>query len=259
MLAFSLFSGLCCFAVSASFVLPWFALESGGQLSGQQAMLLGHWEFYVLLSLFYFCNYFVMMYFNAALVACALIRLGGKDPTIGEGLRVAAARVPQLLGWSLIAATVGMLLRLFEERSQLLARIVVGLIGIAFSLASSMVVPILVVEKKDALTALRESTALLKQTWGEQLVSRVSFGLVFGLLSLAAIPLALGGLASGNMVTLFLLTGLALVYLIFLALVQCTLQGIFQAALYAYARHRMVPAGYDATLLQKAIAPKLAL
>ena len=256
MLLFALLSGLCCLLVTASFLLPWFAFENADALLQYSEASWQHGELFLLLFLFYFCNYFVMMYFNAAIVACALIRMGGKDPTVTDGLRVATARMPLLLGWALIAATVGVVLRVLEEPSARFGSIVAGALGMILTVASSMVIPILVVEKKNALTALRDSTALLKQTWGEQLISRISFGLVFGLLSLPAVPLVLIGTASEDLVLMFTLTGVALAYLILLALVQSTLQSIFQAALYAYARHGMVPAGYGAELLQEAIAPK---
>ncbi|MGH7495560.1 MAG: DUF6159 family protein [bacterium] len=256
MLIFSLLSGVCCLLVTASFLLPWMTIENGQMLSSYAGAPPNRWELYVLLFLFYFCIYFVMMYFNAAIVACALIRMGGKDPTVADGLRVATARVPLLIGWALISATVGVLIRILEERSRLVGKIVAGMVGMAFTVASSMVIPILVVEKKDALTALKESTALLKETWGEQLISRAGFGLVFFVLSLPAFLLVFLGITSGERPLMFSSLGLALVYLVVLSLAQSTLQGIFQAALYAYARHRMVPAGYDAELLKKAMGPR---
>ena len=43
----------------------------------------GPWV-YGFLFAFYFCNYFVIVFFNAALVSCALIRFNGGEPT-GRG------------------------------------------------------------------------------------------------------------------------------------------------------------------------------
>ena len=38
---------------------------------------------------FYVVNYFVIVFFNAALVSCALKRMAGENPTVGYGLQQA--------------------------------------------------------------------------------------------------------------------------------------------------------------------------
>src|SRR5919106_4442928 len=43
---------------------------------------------YVALGVFYFLSYFVSIFFNAAVVGAATIRLTGGDPSIGDGLRL---------------------------------------------------------------------------------------------------------------------------------------------------------------------------
>jgi len=48
---------------------------------------------YVTLFLFYFCTYFVMVFFNAALTACAMKVVEGETPTIGYGLSMAGKRL----------------------------------------------------------------------------------------------------------------------------------------------------------------------
>ena len=47
-----------------------------------------------------------------------------------------------------------------------MGKVLVGILGIAFSLLSFLVVPILVVEKRGPIEALKESTSLFKKTWG---------------------------------------------------------------------------------------------
>ena len=151
---------------------------------------------------FYFCNYFVITFFNAAIVACAFLRMeGGGEPSIGDGFREALARVPLIIGWAFLAATVGLVLRIIEDRSPKVGAFVAGLLGMAFSVVSFLVVPVLVIERKGPFSALKESTKLLKGTWGDQLVGNFSFGSIFGLLSLPAIILfaiAVGLIVSGH-------------------------------------------------------------
>src|SRR5262245_23864847 len=49
----------------------------------------------------------IAVFFNVALIFCALRCHAGQEPSIREGLKVAAGRLPQILGWALVSATVG--------------------------------------------------------------------------------------------------------------------------------------------------------
>ena len=52
-----------------------------------------------------------------------------------------------LLPWAIVSATVSLVLRAIEERAGIVGRIVVGLVGLAWSLVTFLVLPILVVER----------------------------------------------------------------------------------------------------------------
>ena len=255
MLIFPLISGVCCLLLLASFAIPlyftgaWQPSKSGAD-TGQQV------TYYGALFLFYVCNYFVVIFFNCAIVACATIRMGGGDPTARDGFRAAASRLPVIVGWALVSATVGLVLRVIEERSEKVGRFVAGLLGMAWTLVSFLVIPILVVENKGAVAALKESTQLLKKTWGEQLVGNFSFGLLFFLLGIPALVLIVLGVISGSGSMAILCIALAVVYLIVLALVQSALQAIFQAAVYLYARNGQVPEGFRAEFLSEAMVQR---
>jgi len=189
-------------------------------------------------------------------VACAVIRMGGGDPTIGDGFRAAFARLPLIVGWALISASFGLLLRIIEDRSEKIGRIVAGLLGMAWTAVSFLVIPILVIDKKSPITAFKESATLLKKTWGEQLISNFSFGLLFFLLNIPAFLLIGVGIFIGSGMALIICISLAVIYLIVLALIQSTLQAIFQAALYLYARHGRAPAGFQGELLQSVMSQR---
>ncbi|MHC4568741.1 MAG: DUF6159 family protein, partial [Planctomycetota bacterium] len=250
-LIFPLISGVCCLLILASFAVP---LISSGNLEppGEDATTRQLVTYYGTLFLFYFCTYFVVVFFNSAIIACATIRMQGGDPTVGDGFRAALARLPLILGWALVSATVGLVLRIIEDRSKAVGRIVAGLLGVV----SFLVVPILVIEKKGPMQALKESTMLLKKTWGEQLIGNFSFGLIFFLLSIPAFILAALGVFSGGAVALATCIILAVIYLIVIALIQSALQAIFQAAVYLYARDGGAPAGFAPELLADSMARK---
>ncbi|MGB5367944.1 MAG: DUF6159 family protein [Polyangiales bacterium] len=262
LLVFPLLSTLGCMLVLASFAAPILALTdwqaasegmaagtvetlggSDGTLSSEQALhMLG-------LFLFYCCNYFVIIFFNAGLIACAEIRMEGGDPTVADGLRAAWARLPAILGWAVVAATVGLVLRMIEERSNFVGKIVAGLLGVAWSLTSFLVVPILVIENEGPVSALKRSASMLKKTWGEQLIGNFSFGLIFLLLALPGILILFLGIAA-NSVALIVV---AVIYFTGISLAQSALQGIFQAALYLYIRDGKAPEGFDTSALQASI------
>ncbi len=249
---FPLISGICCLVVIATFAIP-LIVSGGWQPPNRNASTNAQIVYYAMLFLFYFCNYFVIVFFNGATIACATIRMEGGDPTIADGLRAAAARLPLIIGWALISSTAGIILRVIEDRSEKLGQFIAGLLGMAWTVASFLVIPILVIEQKDPITALKESSAILKKTWGEQLIGNFSFGLVFFLLCVPAFIFVVLGFMTGSGSGMIAGIGLAVIYLIGLALIQSTLRAIFQAALYLYARDGRVPPGFRADLLTSAM------
>jgi hypothetical protein len=252
LLLFPLISGVCCLLLLASFALPLY-FTNHWQPPGRDAEAMRQVAYYGVLFLFYLLNYFIVVFFNAAIVACATLRMRGGNPTVGDGFRAASARLPVIAGWAVVSATVGLILRLIEDRSEKIGQFVAGLFGAAWTLVSFLVVPILVVENKNPFAALKDSTALLKKTWGEQLAGNFSFGMVFFVLAIPAVILIVVGAFAGNVGLLAGCIALAVVYLILLSLVQSALQAIFQAAVFLYARDGQVPEGFEAELLGNAM------
>ena len=188
---------------------------------------------------FYIFLYFVTFFFNSALVGAAIIRMEGGDPTVGDGLRIAFKHIGSIFGYAVIAATIGLLLRAIAERFGFFARIVVGLIGFAWNIATFLVVPTLVVEGVGPVDGVKRSAALLKKTWGEQLVGYTSIGLIFSLLILGIILVGIALVVVTAVAGLtWLAVGfalLAILALILLGLISSSLNGIFTAAVYQYA------------------------
>jgi len=253
LLVFPLISGICCLLLLASFAIPIYS-TGAWEPPGHDASTQREVAYYGTLFAFYVGNYFIVVFFNAAIVASAAIRLGGGNPTIADGLRAAISRLPVIAGWALVSATVGLILRIIEDRSEKVGQFVAGLLGMAWTVVSFLVVPVLVAENKNPIAALKESTTLLKKTWGEQLVSNFSFGTIFFLLAIPAFALIILGFLAGSTVALIACVGSAVVYLLVLALVQSALQAIFQTALYLYARDGQVPGGFRADVLSGALS-----
>lgn len=253
LLIFPVFSTLAALLILASFALPFLSADTWNYLdsAGKGDPLL-----YLAAFLFYFANFFVVIFFNSAIVACAIKRMDGGDPTVGYGLHAAWQRLPQIVAWALLTSTVGFLLRVIEERVPMVGKIVVGLLGMAWAVTSYMVVPVVVMEGKGPINAYRDSVAMLKRSWGEQLIGNVGFGLIFFLLGILPVALVVLVAMTGSGLAIVSVLVISALYLMGLALVSSTLQAIFQAAVYRYVVDGEAPAGFDADALAGAFRGK---
>lgn len=252
LLVFPLLSGVVCAGVIAMFALPMYRGFSGATVPERLTL-----EQVILLFTFYFCTYFIMAFFNAAMVAAALIRIRGGDPTVVDGFRASWSRLVLIAEWALVAATVGTILRLIEGKSQRLGRIISGLLGTAWSVGTFLVVPIMVVEGVDPIGAVKESIRLLKKTWGQQLIGSFSFGGMGFLLSIPGFILVFMGSAARSNALGYgpLLQALGIIYLVALGLVMSALQSVFQTTVYAYAREGTTASGFDRDLVAGSFGP----
>ena len=249
LLLFPLLSGICCLLVLASFAVPLFA-TGYWEPPAQDAPTSQQVVYYAILFLFYFANYFVIVFFNSAIVACAVIRLQGGDPTVGDGLQASVSRLPQIFGWALVSATVSLILRIIEDRSSRAAQLIAGLLGMAWSMVTFLVVPVMVVEKAGPVEGVKRSTSLLRETWGEQIIGNFSFGLIFMLLGIPGVLIIGLGIAAGSAVLTGIAVTLGVVYLIALSLVSSALDAIFRAAVYLYAQKGEVAPQFGEGLMQ---------
>jgi hypothetical protein len=256
LVVFPIASGAASLLVTATFAFPMWAsgyfdrFEEGGASAGA----------YVVAFLFYLVQYFIVTFANAALVGAALIRLRGGDPTLSDGFRIAAGKTGVILGYSLIGATVGMILRAIQERGGIVGQIAAGIVGIAWNLITFLVVPVLVVEGVGPIEAIQRSGALLKRTWGQQIVGNFGIGLaMFGIALVALIvcaPVVLLAIASGSIVLIVLAVALAAIVFTAIALVGSALQGIFTAALYRYAADGETDGYFAPDMVRSAFVPK---
>lgn len=200
---------------------------------------------------FYFVSYFVIIFFNSALVYAAHYRLAGGDPNVSIGLRGAAQHLPAILLWAMVSATVGLILRALSNQSRgrggvmaIVGMIVVAILGAAWTLLTYFVVPLIVIEGRGFVDSFKTSLSMFKRTWGEQVVGNFGLGIASMIVTIiAALILALlyfllsplGGVGIGIVVTLGVVTATAI------ALVFSTLDGIYKAALYSYAATGQVP------------------
>jgi Family of unknown function (DUF6159) len=204
----------------------------------------------------YLANYFVIIFFNVALVGVANSRFTRENWTFDRGLQLAWQRKWVILQWAFIAATVGMVLRALSERAGFIGRIVVGIIGVAWNLACYFVVPVLAFENLSPGAALYRSAELFKETWGEKVAGGFSLGLIFFLMMIPGFLIWIGAINYAGPKGLLAGGIFMAAYFLLLSIVSSAVQGIFNTALYRYASDQTAPPGFSQNLFRDAWSPR---
>lgn len=207
---------------------------------------------YVLLGIFYFVTYFVGIFFNAAVVGAATIRLQGGNPTIRDGLRLASSKTGKIAGWAAISATVGLILRSLEERFGFVGDIVIRIVGVAWSAITFFVVPVLLYEPVGVVDGIKRSAGIFRQRWGETFVGNAAIGIAVFLVSIPA--LAVAALLGAVSVPLGVTVGVVVIGA--MVAVGSAMTGVFNAALYRFATTGDAPGTFAAEDLQGSFRPK---
>ncbi len=224
-------------------------LAGGGFETGEEGGVSGGGLALVLVMAF--ASSFIVIFFNAALVAAALERLRGGDPNVASGLKAASAHIPQILAWALVTTVVTLILQILRDRGGIAGQVASWIGGVAWSLATFFVIPLLVAEGIGPFEAIRRSSSLLRQTWGRQVAASFGFGIVtFGAIAVAVL---VGVLLGAVHPLLGLAVGIPLVGLAWATVTA--LEGIFKAALYDFAIGKD-PHGFDRNVLQNAYHPQ---
>jgi Family of unknown function (DUF6159) len=261
---FPILSGLALALVLASFALPAFLIpglmpairhlfDDNAKAPNAAANVLSA----VFTFVFYVVNYFVIVYFNTALASCAIYRFRGGEPTVGMGLQMANKRLPQIFAWSVVAATVGVILNAISEKSEFLGKIVAALLGGLWSLATCLVVPTLAVEGLGPIDALKRSTSLIIRVWGEGMAGDFNIGIIGFLLVVPAIlVIVIAAVAKLPVAILVLLILAAVLYIGAVSVITTAVKQVFIAGLYVYATDSQVPPGFDKASMKRAFVAK---
>jgi hypothetical protein len=147
---------------------------------------------YALVLAFYIVNYFVVVFFNTALVHCSSLYFKGEEASVNKGIQFSISRIGAIFSWAVFAGTIGAALKIIQDNLGSIGKIITGLIGIVWGVATFFVVPIIANENLGPIDAVKRSIQLMKEKWGQSLGAGFSFGLIqLGFLIIAAIPTVL--------------------------------------------------------------------
>lgn len=212
--------------------------------------------------LFYFLSMFLATFFNVAFVHEIFDALDGNPVSVREGLQFAGTKLKPILLWTLFAGVVGLLIRSLEERVGFFGRWVVRLVGLAWSVASVFVIPVLVMEEHsdNPIGIVRQSAGVITKTWGEALAgyAGLQFGGIFvGLGSLGVLAAAFGcGMYLESLEMALGVIALWFAFICAFAYVMSVAGQIYLCVLYRYAANGVVPDGYTPEMLTMAWKPK---
>jgi hypothetical protein len=222
---------------------------------------------YAIIFLTYFGLAFIATFFNVCVVYTTKVRFEGGNATFGESFKFALSRIPVIVKWSLLSATVGLLLRILHDLAarlgkigQIIANIVIGLMGMAWSIVTIFVVPVLVYENIGPIDAIKKSAAVIKKTWGESLIRTIGLGLVQFFVFFIIIVIT--GFVAYLLTNNFGVWGLAVaiaggaLLLLLTGLIFSVATTVYNTALYVYANNNQIASGFDETVVKAAFKQK---
>jgi hypothetical protein len=251
---FPVISGLALVAVTALLSVPVLfgaAVGASMQLSDQAMKTYG----YVALFVWYFVCTFIIVFCNAALISAALQAFSGQQASVGYGMAAAGRRSPQILGWSFVAATVGVLLRglqsIATDKLGFIGDLAAAIAEGVWSVATYFAVPVVVVEGVGPINAVKRSSSILRRTWGESLAGSAGLGFINFLFLLPAFGLlALVVTGVGGDTLRWTFAAILVLYALAATAIFAALNTIFRAAVYNYAITGAAPNQMDSALLQ---------
>jgi hypothetical protein len=222
---------------------------------------------YVMIFLTYFGLAFIATFFNTCVVYTAKVRFEGGNATFDESLKFAFSRIGVIFQWSLVSASVGLLLRVLHQLAsnlgkigELVANILISLLGMAWSIMTIFVVPVMVYENVGPVDAIKKSAAVIKKTWGESIIKAIGLGLiqffVFLLIIIGSIALTVALTSYFEFIGLLTGIGIGVALLLMAGLIFTVANTIFNTALYVYANNNLIASGFSEDVIKGAFKQK---
>jgi hypothetical protein len=193
---------------------------------------------------------FVSVFTSGAVVAAAMMRAEGRDPTVGQALAAAWARRGPLAAWATLSTLVG-LLSAALERFRLQGLVMRLVLGLAWAVATTFAVPLIIADGTMPIETVRRSATMVKRYFGPTIRSEFRLSLVWVLAMIGGIAVAVYGagavvvgidtadpieVAVGAMVS-----AIGLLIFLFSCVTSSALTAYLNTVLFRYATGRPVP------------------
>lgn len=235
----------------------YFFVLLGGSLAsftGEGTVAISDVVAYGTLFIYYLVIFFIVNFFEAGLYTIVQARFSGQNLGFSDGIRGARQHMGKIFLWSLISATVGVILRIIADKSAIIGKIVAGVLGAAWNILTYFSLPSLIVGNTSVKDSFKDSASVIRKTWGETIIVNFGVGLFFFLivilLMLVSIVLAI---VLQSVIAAIVIGALFILSVIILSIVSTTLGSIFKLALYNYAKNGVVPQGFSPDVVRGAI------
>lgn len=210
--------------------------------------------FYAVLFVYYVIMFTITNYFLAAMYTIINARFNGQDLSFSDGISSANRNFSRIFIWSVISATVGVVLEFISSKSKIIGSIVAAIFGAAWAILTYFSLPSLIIGQTTVKGSFKESASLIRKTWGETIIVNFGVGLFFALLMLIGLVASIALVALVPIVEILILVViLFVIYMIALIIISTTLSSIFKLAIYQYAKTGIVPAGFTPSLIAGAV------
>ncbi|MDQ2055631.1 DUF6159 family protein [Halobellus sp. H-GB7] len=136
----------------------------------------------------------VATFFNAAVVHCAAQLFDGNPTSVREGLAAAWRARRQIALWAVVAATLGTVLYILDEKFGAVGSLTRMVFDVAWALLTFFIVPVIVLDERRSLRRqLRRSGSLFRDTWGESVSATLGVSFVFLIVALPGVALGAAG------------------------------------------------------------------
>jgi hypothetical protein len=185
------------------------------------------------------------MFWSATIVAAANEVAEQRSPTVAGSVRAAAHHLPAICGWAFVSLSVGVLLRVFGAALGRLGMFVTYSAETAWSVATMVVLPAIVVDGATAAEAQRRSRERLGSSWATRLTGQLGFDLVAAAAVVPALAFVVVAalLDNGPLMGFALLLCVAVFIAAALAASACL--SVYRTMLYRSVTGRSLPEAFD--------------
>ncbi len=207
---------------------------------------------YVLFLIFLFLAHQIIFFFNAAIIDFFHRDFAKQPKSSKHSLRIAIRCAWRLYLWNQLAATVGIVLTLFHAHFREYKSINKLLAGQHWVVASQLVLPLIVIEGKRPIAALRESAALITNTWGAPVTPRFSHAFWITIVRILAMLPFFIALLIGGKLTIIIGSYLSVFGVMLLTLLNSSSRAVLFTALYWFSKKQVTPPDFAVEELQNA-------
>ena len=205
----------------------------------------------------YLSSMFIASFSNVAFYHQITRAFAGEKVSLRQGLAFAWSRIVAILMWSLLAGSIGLIIKSIAERMGFIGSLIMRLIGATWSVACVFAIPVLVREDcRNPLKVLRRSVGILRQTWGEALIGYAGIGILSSVVALGIVAfgccIAITAAVFESMWVAVISCMLLVVIILAFGLIVSVSNEIYRCALYIFASEGEIPAPFTQEMMDAA-------